>query len=261
MTGVQRVAIVTGGAGAIGLATAERLGAGGFAVQIVDRSDELLDAARRRLEAAGRTCLATEADVTEPTHVARMVEACLGAYGRIDALINVAGGAGPVRAYQIDEIEPATFDHVMDLNVRGTFLCCRAVVPVMRRQRSGRIVVLSSIIAYGEKGPPTTVAARLPYATAKAALLGFTAQLAKDTAADGITVNALVPGLILGEPGTRIADRFAALPEGPRAEMLRGYPVGRPGRAEEVAAAAAFLCSEEAGFISGAALPVDGAYL
>lgn len=126
----------------------------------------------------------------------------MAAFGRIDALVNIAGGAGPVRAYQVDEFSEPVWQHVMDLNVTSTFLCCRAVVPVMRRQRYGRIVVLSSIIAHGEKGPPTTVAARLPYATAKAALLGFTSQLAKDVGADGITVNALVPGLIIGEPGS-----------------------------------------------------------
>ncbi len=201
------------------------------------------------------------ADVTDAGQVASVTEACLAAFGRIDALVNVTGGAGPVRVHQVDEISDAVWQHVLDLNVKSTFLCCRAVVPSMRQQRYGRIVVLSSIIAYGEKGPPTTVAARLPYATAKAALLGFTAQLAKDVGEYGITVNALVPGLIIGEPGTRIADRFQALSERERAEMVRGYPAGRPGRAAEVAEAAAFLCSEGAGFVSGTALPVDGAFL
>lgn len=261
MDATRRVALVTGGAGAIGLATAERFAASGVDVHIVDRNAEALEQATKRIEALGSRCIATAADVTDAGQVARTVDHCLEAYGRIDALVNVTGGAGPVRVHHVDEISEETWQHVMDLNVRSAFLCCRAVVPTMRRQRYGRIVVLSSIIAYGEKGPPTTVAARLPYATAKAALLGFTAQLAKDLGEYGITVNALVPGLIIGEPGTRIADRFQALSEAERAEMVRGYPVGRPGRAMEVAEAAAFLCSEGAGFVSGAALPVDGAYL
>lgn len=261
MSSSRRVAVVTGAAGAIGLATAGRLAGDGFDVHLIDVNPQALAPARARVEAAGARCLASSVDVTNAVQVTQAIDACMAAFGRIDALVNIAGGAGPVRAYQVDEFSEPVWQHVMDLNVTSTFLCCRAVVPVMRRQRYGRIVVLSSIIAHGEKGPPTTVAARLPYATAKAALLGFTSQLAKDVGADGITVNALVPGLIIGEPGTRIADRFQALSEAERTEMVRGYPAGRPGRADEVAQAAAYLCSEGAGFVSGTALPVDGAYL
>jgi len=257
----NRVAIVTGGAGAIGQATAERLGRQGFDIHLIDRNAAALEHARARVENAGHRCLMTVANVADAAQVGQAIATTMAAFGRIDALVNIAGGAGPVRAYQVDEISDPVWNHVMDLNVTSTFLCCRAVVPIMRSQKFGRIVVLSSIIAYGEKGPPTTVAARLPYATAKAALLGLTSQLAKDVGADGITVNALVPGLIIGEPGTRIADRFRALDETERAAMVRGYPAGRPGTAAEVAEAVAFLCSEGAGFISGAALPVDGAYL
>ena len=144
-------------------------------------------------------------------------------------------------------------------NGAGKSTLLRAIlgaVPVRR----GRIVLFSSIIADGEKGPLTTVTGRLPYATAKAALLGFTSQLAKDLAEVGITVNALMPGLILGEQGTRIRGRFDALAPEQRAALLSGYPGGRPGTGDEVAAAVAFLLSESAGFISGVALPVDGAY-
>jgi NAD(P)-dependent dehydrogenase (short-subunit alcohol dehydrogenase family) len=147
----------------------------------------------------------------------------------------------------------------MALNVTSAFLLCRALVPAMRQAGFGRVVTLSSILAKGEKGPPTTVAARLPYAAAKAALTGFTAQLAKDCAADGVTVNAIAPGLILGEPGTRIRDRFDALPENDRARMLNAIPAGRPGAAGEVAATVAFLLSGAAGYINGATIAVDGA--
>lgn len=261
MSATRRVAVVTGGAGAIGQATAEKLAGQGFDIHLIDRNGEALEAARVRVEAVGARCLTTNVDVMQAAHVRQAIDACMAEFGRIEALVNIAGGAGPMRAYQVDEISDSIWHNVMDLNVTSTFLCCRAVVPIMRRQRYGRIVVLSSIIAYGEKGPPNTVAARLPYATAKAALLGFTSQLAKDVGAEGITVNALVPGLIIGDPGTRIADRFLALSDSERTEMVRGYPVGRPGRAAEVAEAAAFLCSEGAAFVSGAALPVDGAYL
>jgi NAD(P)-dependent dehydrogenase (short-subunit alcohol dehydrogenase family) len=149
----------------------------------------------------------------------------------------------------------------MALNVTSSFLFSQAAVPEMKRLGFGRIVNFSSILAFGEKGPPTTVPGRLAYATAKAALIGFTAQLAKDVAKDGISVNCIIPGLILGKPGTRVRGRFDALPQEDRARMLDGYPSGRAGTSEDVAAAVGFLISESAGYVSGVALPVDGAYL
>ena len=103
------------------------------------------------------------------------------------------------------------------------------------------------------------MAARLPYAAAKAALLGLTAQLAKDSAADGVTVNAVAPGLILGGPGTRIRDRFDALPEAERARILAAIPAGRAGTADEIAAIIAFLLTGAAGYINGATIAADGA--
>ena len=179
----------------------------------------------------------------------------------IDTLINIAGGGGPRRTIGIEDIDIDLWNHVMALNVTSTFLFSQAVVAGMRQQHFGRIVNFSSILAYGEKGPPTTVPGRLAYATAKAALIGLTTQLAKDVGIDGITVNCVVPGLILGEPGTRVRGRFDALTESEQARMLHGYPVGRAGTAEDVAAAVAFLVSEDAGYISGVALPVEGGYL
>lgn len=254
-----QAAIVTGGAGGIGSAVVARLSAAGMSVLMVDANADVLSQQAARFAADSVRPFA--ADVTEPEAIEAATEAALSAYGRIDALVNVAGGAGPVKVHEIDSIGLDTWNHVMALNVTSTFLFCKAVVPYMRQRGFGRIVNFSSIIAYGEKGPPTTVAARLPYATVKAALIGFTSQLAKDLAADGITVNALVPGLILGEKGTRIRDRFEALPEETRKGMLAGYPIGRAGEADEVAAAVEFLLSPAAGYISGVALPVDGAYL
>jgi len=121
-------------------------------------------------------------------------------------------------------------------------------------------VLFSSVIADGEKGPLTTVTGRLPYATAKAALLGFTSPLAKDLIELGITVKALMPGLILGEQGTRIRDKFDNLEPAQKTALLGGYPGGRPGTGDEIAAAVEYLLSEAAGFTSGIALPVDGAY-
>lgn len=255
----KRSAIVTGGAGGIGLATVDRLLKRGMSVLLVDSNEAEARKAEQRF-ASDRLAICV-ADVMDPLAVVASAEGAHAQFGRVDVLVNVVGGAGPTKAHEIESVGLDTWDLVMALNVRSAFLFCRAVIPYMRRQRYGRIVNLSSVLARGEKGPPTTVAARLPYATAKAALLGFTSPLAKDVASDGITVNALLPGLILGEDGTRIRSRFEALDDEARARMVSGYPVGRPGEADEVAAAIEFLTSEAAGYITGTALPIDGGYL
>jgi NAD(P)-dependent dehydrogenase (short-subunit alcohol dehydrogenase family) len=253
-------AIVTGGAGGIGKATVRRLLDMGLSVFIIDADEKSLDTVLSEFGTASGRLDGCRADVMDEQQVTKAVDRAVERFGDIYALVHIAGGAGPKRARDIEDFQLREWAHVMDLNLTSAFLAARAVVPLMRKRRAGRIVVFSSIIADGEKGPLTTVTGRLPYATAKAALLGFTAQLAKDLAEFGITVNALMPGLILGEQGTRIRDKFDNLAPDQRAALLSGYPGGRPGTGEEVAAAVGFLLSEGAGFISGVALPVDGAY-
>ena len=253
-------AIVTGGAGGIGKATVRRLLDMGLSVFIVDVDEKSLDSILSEFGTVSGRLAGCRADVTNEPQVMQAVSRAAEQFGNIYALVHVAGGAGPKRARDIEDFQLREWAHVIDLNLTSAFLAARAVVPLMRKRRRGRIVLFSSIIADGEKGPLTTVTGRLPYATAKAALLGFTSQLAKDLAEFGITVNALMPGLILGEQGTRIRDKFDNLSSDQRAAMLNGYPGGRPGTGDDVAAAVAFLLSETSGFISGVALPVDGAY-
>jgi len=242
--------VVTGASGMIGTATTRLLAGKGCAILAVDLVAP---------SSAPQGVTTFIADAADPKQVEAIAARAGQLFGSVDALVHVAGGAGPICAPDLETTELSTWEHVMALNVTSTFLLCHALVPAMRRQGFGRVVTLSSILARGEKGPPTTVTARLPYAAAKAALIGFSAQLAKDCAADGITVNTVAPGLILGEPGTRIRDRFDALPQGDRSRMLGAIPSGRPGTAEEVAATVAFLLSGEAGYINGATIAVDGA--
>lgn len=257
---MDRSAIVTGAAGAIGRATVGRLAASGFNVFLVDRDEGALN--ETISETGGGSKLVPHvADVTLADAVNVAVENAIARFGAVDTLVNIAGGGGPKRTMGIEDIDLELWNHVMSLNVTSTFLFSRAVMGQMRQLGFGRIVNFSSILAYGEKGPPTTVPGRLAYATAKAALIGLTSQLAKDVGKDGVTVNCIVPGLILGQPGTRVRGRFDVLSDEDRARMLEGYPSGRAGTSEEVAAAVAFLVSKEAGYISGVALPVDGAYL
>lgn len=245
-----RSAVVTGASGMIGQATVRHLRQNGCAVLAVDMVGPA---------ATGDGVTPCIADVTDPAQVENVAARAEKLFGQADALVHIAGGAGPVRAPNLETTELPVWEQVMKLNVTSAFLLARALVPGMRSAGFGRVVFLSSILAKGEKGPPTTVAARLPYAAAKAALLGLTAQLAKDCAADGVTVNALAPGLILGEPGTRIRDRFDALPEEDRQRMLAAIPAGRAGTADEIAATIAFLLSGAAGYINGATIAADGA--
>ena len=254
-----RAIVVTGAAGGIGRSTVRRLLADGFDVFAIDSDQRALEALLGDLGGDGRLD-GVSADVTCEPQVEAAVARAAQRAGVLYGLVHIAGGAGPKRSREIEGFSLAEWLHVIDLNLTSAFLAARAVVPLLRRAGGGRIVLFSSIIADGEKGPLTTVTGRLPYATAKAALLGFARQLAKDEAEAGITVNALMPGLILGEQGTRIRDRFDRLTAEEKSLLLGGYPAGKPGSGDDIAAAVSYLLSPHAGFVSGVALPIDGAY-
>jgi NADP-dependent 3-hydroxy acid dehydrogenase YdfG len=175
-------AIVTGGAGGIGKATVRRLLDRGMSVFIIDANEGSLQAVLSEFGNASPRLDGCVADVLDEQQVIRSVGQAVQRFSGVYALVHVAGGAGPKRARDIEDFQLSEWSHVIDLNLTSAFLAARAVVPLMRKQRRGRIVVFSSVIADGEKGPLTTVTGRLPYATAKAALLGFTSQLAKDLA-------------------------------------------------------------------------------
>lgn len=255
-----RWAIITGAAGGIGVAVCRTLAGQGLGLLMLDNQAGPLEAATERMRETGATVASMVGDATDPALAAAAV-ARAEAMGRTDVLVNVAGGSGPHPVRTIEAMDDATWAQVLALNLTSAFQFCRAVVPAMRARRYGRIVNFSSTNARGRKGPVTTQGARLAYATSKAAIIGLTAQLAKDEAANGITVNCLLPALILGEQGSRIRERYAALPEAARQAMVADIPAGRAGEAHEVAAAVGFLASEGAGFVNGVALPVDGAFL
>lgn len=261
MSAIKRVAIVTGAAQGMGGASARRLAAMGMSLSLVDLQPQPLKAQEAYCRAQGVEVICSVADVADSEAVRRVVGLTQETFGRIDAMLNIAGGAGPRNLHQIDEIEPDDWELVMALNLRSTYLWCRAVVPLMRKQGYGRIVNMSSTVARGKHGPVGTAGARLAYAAAKAGILGFTAQLAKDVGQFGITVNAVMPWLTLSEADSRVRKRFEALPQEARQRLIAQSPMGRAGEADEVAATIAFLASEQASYVSGIGMPVDGAFL
>jgi 3-oxoacyl-[acyl-carrier protein] reductase len=254
-----RSAIVTGAAQGIGYATAQRLAAEGAAVVMVDVNGNTLSTAAEKLRGTGAAVLDVALDVCAAAQVGEMVDAALRKFGAIDILVNNAGGSGAATATEIEAVSEEIWDRVMSLNLKSAFLCCRAVVPHMKARRYGRIVNLSSGIAKGAGRATGTAGAVLPYASAKAAILGLTFTLAKLLAPSGITVNAVVPGFVLTEPGARVRAWFDGLPEEARNALVSRTPMGRAGEPGEVAQAIAFLASAEASFVSGAALDVTGA--
>ena len=245
-----RTAIVTGAAQGIGLATARRFVAEGANVVMVDVKN-----------AAEKPRGATEvpANVTSARSVTDMVELVIDKFGQVDILVNNAGGSGPAAETDIESVSDETWDKVVDLNLKSAFLCCRAVIPHMKARKYGRIVNLSSGIAKGQGRAAGTAGAVLPYASAKAGVLGLTFTLAKLVAASGVTVNAVVPGFVLTEPGARVRAWFDALPEDAKAALVSRTSMGRAGEPAEIASAILFLASEESSFVSGAAIDVTGA--
>ena len=242
-----KVAIVTGAGGGMGVAIARRLGSGGAKVVANDLSPEAADKTVADLQERGHEAVAMAGDVSAIADVRRLVDATRELFGAIHVLVNNAGVLRPTRVVDIEEDE---WDFIIRVNLKGTYLCSRAVLPVMQRQGWGRIVNMSSTA-----GRSTSTVGGAHYTASKAGVLGFTRHLAREVARDGITVNAVCPGLIDTDMVRLTIDQ----------EQMDAYaerfPAGRIGEPREVADVVAFLASERTSYITGASLDINGGAL
>ncbi len=237
----NRVAIITGSGRGIGRAIALKLAEAGASV-VVNDIDNVVEAVAREIQSMGQHSQAVIADISSAPDVARLVEVATTTYGRIDILVN---NAGINRDQLLVRMSEEDWDRVINVDLKSVFLCTKAVLRPMIKQRRGRIISISSIV--GIMGNP----GQANYASAKAGIIGFTRSVAKEVASRGITVNAIAPGFIDTEMTQRLSPAQ-------RQELMARIPLGCLGSPDDVASAVCFLSSEEASYITGQVLAVDG---
>jgi len=237
-----KIALVTGAGRGIGKAIALDLAAAGADVIITNRNKALGDATRAEVEALGRKCLAVQADVADPTQVEAMIKTALEQFSRVDILVNNAGITKDNLFMRMTEED---WREVMRVNLDGMFHVTRAVIRGMVKQRFGRIVNLTSVVGF------TGNAGQVNYSSSKSAAIGFTKSLAKELGSRGITCNAVAPGFIE-------TDMTESLNEQQKKAILDQVPLGRMGTVQDIARAVRFLVSEDAAYVSGTVLHVNG---
>ncbi|MGE3799092.1 MAG: 3-oxoacyl-[acyl-carrier-protein] reductase [Thermomicrobiales bacterium] len=243
MSEASKVAIITGGTRGIGLAIARRLASDGFDLVLTYRGDSAVaDEAAQELSTSGRRILVLASDVSDSDSAGALIEQTVKEFGKIDALVN---NAGITRDTLIMRMSEDDWDTVLSTNLKGAFLCSKAAIRPMLRQRAGRIVNMSSVVGLvGNAGQAN-------YSAAKAGLIGLTKSTAKEVGSRGITVNAIAPGFI----ETRLTD---VLSDELKETLLKTVPLGRFGTPDDVSGAVAFLLSPDAAYITGHVLTIDG---
>ena len=244
----NKVAIITGSTRGIGRATAKLFAAEGAKVVVVGTNAELGDSCVAEIKADGGEAIFCKTDVTSEESLAALVKAALDTYGRIDILVNNAGVGGSTA--NMNDITMDEWNKVLATNLTAPFMLCKKVIPVMEEQGGGAIVNIASMASTGAgRGG-------LAYTSAKHGLLGLTRQMSLDHGRTGVRINAVLPGPI----ETDMIARVLAIPQHPVCMKIKMSPAARAGRPEEVAQAVVFLASDDASFIHGAALAVDGGY-
>ncbi|MDT8441286.1 MAG: 3-oxoacyl-[acyl-carrier-protein] reductase [Desulfuromonadales bacterium] len=237
-----KTAVITGASRGIGRAIALHLATLGARVVVSARNAERLAELVEQIRQAGGEAHAVCSDVSLSADADRLIEEAVATFGRVDILVN---NAGMTRDGLLLRMKDEDWDLVLDTNLKGAFFCCRAAAKVMTRQKSGRIINISSVV--GEMGN----AGQANYCASKAGLLGLTKSVARELAKRSITVNAITPGFI-------VTDMTADLTETVKQGLTSQIPLGRLGSCEDIAQAVAFLASEQAGYMTGQVLGVNG---
>ena len=238
----DRVAIVTGASRGIGKSISLALAACGAKIVAVDIDLAATEAMVAELKALGTEAIAVQGNVTQTADAEKMVQAAVEAFGRVDILVN---NAGITRDALLLRMKDEDWDAVLNVNLKGAFLCSRAAAKVMSKQRYGRIINIASVV--GQMGN----AGQANYCASKAGLMGLTRSNARELARRNVTVNAVAPGFIA-------TDMTDALPEKTRVELTAQIPLERLGSAEDIAHAVIFLAQEKSGYITGQVLAVNG---
>ncbi len=239
----DRAAIVTGAARSIGYAIADRLGTAGARLVIADIDADKAEQAAAQLNAQGIRAIAVEVDITRADQVEALAARTLQAYGQIDILVNNAGITGG--SMPLWEQSEQNWRQVLDVNLTGVFLTCRAVIGPMRERRSGAIVNVASIA--GKEGNPNLI----PYSVSKAGVIALTKALAKEVATEGVRVNSVAPAVIETPMLAQLTQEMVDY-------MCSKIPMGRMGKPEEVAAVVHFLASDAASFVTGQCYDISG---
>ena len=244
MNGLQdKIAVVTGASRGIGRGIAQRLAAEGVTVIInYHHSAEAAAEVVAEIEAAGGQAVAMQADVSQFAEAQALIKQVKKQFGRIDILVN---NAGTTRDNLILLMKEAEWDTVIETNLKSVYNCSKAAVRFMIKQRSGRIINITSVVGLSGQAGQTN------YAASKAGIIGFTKSLAKEVGSRHVTVNAVAPGFVL----TALTE---VLPEEMQAQIIAATPLGRMGNAEDIAGTVAFLASDDASFITGQVISVDG---
>ncbi len=240
----DRVAIVTGASRGIGRAISDKLAGAGAKVVLADLDVSSVRSVISEWGVQSEKAMAQEVDVTNEQSVKNMVETTIKKFGRLDILVN---NAGIMFRTRILDMSPEEWENVLKVNLTGPFLCTRAVLPVMKEHRFGRIVNISS-----SAGRSVSTLGGVHYTASKAGILGLTRAVAKEVAAFGVTVNAVCPGLI----DTEMVRKTTT--ESELRDFINSFPISRIGSPEEIGDLVVFLCSEKASYITGASLDING---